>query len=82
LEPEKVVEIIKDSRSTNTVIDRTTRIEVSTSSTNQNTQSVSSKQTVEEYNEINANCSDNLRKETEVKPPKKRGNFNAYKELQ
>jgi hypothetical protein len=33
----------------------------------------------EEYNELNAKCSDKLQKELEVKPPKKRSNFNNFR---
>jgi hypothetical protein len=73
------VEIIKDSRSTRNTLDRTKRVETLTLHTNQNTQPGPSKVSVDEYNEINANRSDNLRKESEVELPKKRGNFNNFK---
>jgi hypothetical protein len=78
LEPKTVVDIIEGSRSTSKNPDRSIRVEASTSSANQNTQLAPSSNIVDEYNEINAKCSDKLRKETEVKPPKKRGNFNEH----
>lgn len=72
LKPDEVVEIIKDSRSTNKILDQTTRSEASTSSVIHNTLTIPSAISVEEYNVINAKSVDNLRKETEVKPQKVR----------
>lgn len=60
LEPAKVVEIIRDSRSINNTLDRTIREEASTSRTNQNTPPSLYNDVVEKYNEINANYADNL----------------------
>jgi hypothetical protein len=73
------MEIIEESRLTNKVLDRTVRAEVSTSSANQNTQQVPSNAMINEFNEINAKCSEKLQKESEVKPNRKRGNFDNFR---
>jgi hypothetical protein len=73
------MDIIKDSRSTNKVLDRTIRSEALTSNIVQNTLTVPSKTTVEEFNKVNAERLGQLCKETKVKPPRKRGNFDHYR---
>jgi hypothetical protein len=50
-----------------------------TSSANQNTQQIPSNTVVDEFEKINANCSDKLQKFSEVKPNRKRGNFNKFR---
>jgi hypothetical protein len=83
LEPNEVVEIIKeDCRSTNKE-DKTKqgKNERSTSNildgamTSNSSQQVLSQHTIDKYNETNARCEDNLRKVTEVKSERKRANF-------
>lgn len=83
LEPETVVEIIKDHRSISNTVDRSVvMLEASTLKANQNTQRDPSTVNIEDYNNgINAKCAGNLQKESEVKPPKKRGNYNNGKKI-
>jgi hypothetical protein len=61
------------------VLDRTIRAEASTSRANQNTQQIPSRATVEEFESINAKCSDTLQKVSEVKPKRKRNNANSFR---
>jgi hypothetical protein len=81
VEPEEVVNIIKkDCRSMVKEVDRTKRreeIKYMTTATN-SSQKVLTHETVENYEEINVRCEDNLRKVTEVKPERKRGNFKNF----
>jgi hypothetical protein len=78
VEPDEVVDIInQDCRSTE-VIDRTKRqVEIIQpfKAGEKSNQKVISSATVNDHNEINAKCESNLRKVTEVKQPRKRGNF-------
>jgi hypothetical protein len=83
LEPDEVMEIIKeDCRSTDKT-DKTkqekkreqSNISDGASPKISSSQQVISQQTVVNYNETNARCEDNLRKVTEVKSERKRVNF-------
>lgn len=71
LEADEVVEIIKDCRPINNLSDRSIRVEASSSRANQKTSFRQPEEIIEEYNEINANCAENLQKEFEVKPSEK-----------